>query len=100
MGGLSSERSDRIENSSAKGRSRLTISGTGVGERDIDQSGIWSSSGLPSGMGSSSSISTCIAVVDRDLDGDREAALLTGVGCLGKGELIDNEGTVSIDNGW
>jgi hypothetical protein len=51
-------------------------------------------------MGSSSSISTCIAVGDRDLDGDCEAALLTGVGCLGKGELIDNEGTVSIDDGW
>lgn len=28
------------------------------------------------------------------------AALSTGVGCLGKGELIDDEGTVSIDDGW
>jgi hypothetical protein len=51
-------------------------------------------------MGSSSSTSSCIAVGDQDLDWDGEAALLTGVGCLGKGKLTEDEGTVSIVDGW
>jgi len=32
----------------AKGRPRSTILGTSVGDRDVDQSGIWLSSGVPS----------------------------------------------------
>jgi len=51
-------------------------------------------------MGSSSSTTSCIAVRDRDLVRDGDAALLTGISRLGKGELIEDGGTESIVDGW
>ena len=55
-------------------------------------------------MGSSSSISPYVAVVvatlDQDLDRDGVAALSTGIDCLSKGELIEDERAVLTYDGW
>ena len=84
MAGLSSERSTRVVNSSVQGRSRSAIAGVGVGDQDIDQSGITLLSGLPSSMMASSSASlnpdTGVAA---DADGTGELLLVGLAGSVG-----------------